>query len=478
MKCDDEKVPTFSHSMCEDLHIGKIPKTTLKGGSTLKKAVHFVDAALAASLAMLSLSYSFIVSHRWVLYIAIPAYIFINVFSGLTKIDAETPRLLLLYHGAIMVCITLIAGAVSVAVHTIWYFSLGEFTTLFMHSVLYASLVLFLPFLNGLTFMYLTSVQLRLQWRLLGVIFALLVPINIFILIKMLEKCFDEVKFESDRIRMNRARAAQKICATKYPILLLHGIFFRDMNLFRHWGRMPHEIEINGGRIFYGNNNSAVPVAKSAEEIARRVRDIVAMTGSPKVNVLAYSKGGLDIRYAIEHFGIAPMIASVVTVASPHKGCKFLAVLLDWVPKWLQRLVAKIYNGVYRLLGDTEADVLGALQDLTPDICEIRDSYPVPDGVYARSLGSVMKRMWHGRFPMNITHLLAKRADGRCGQFCDGIASIDSYEFGERYTVIIPAGNRGVSHADLIDLHRENIKGFDIREFYVEIVADMKNKGL
>ena len=29
----------------------------------------------------------------------------------------------------------------------------------------------------------------------------------------------------------------------------------------------------------------------------------------------------------------------------------------------------------------------------------------------------------------------------------------------------------------MIDLVRENIDGFDVREFYVQLVADLKNRG-
>ena len=35
-----------------------------------------------------------------------------------------------------------------------------------------------------------------------------------------------------------------------------------------------------------------------------------------------------------------------------------------------------------------------------------------------------------------------------------------------------------ISHMDIIDLGREDIPGFDVREFYVQLVADIKNKGL
>jgi triacylglycerol lipase len=36
----------------------------------------------------------------------------------------------------------------------------------------------------------------------------------------------------------------------------------------------------------------------------------------------------------------------------------------------------------------------------------------------------------------------------------------------------------GISHADIIDLSRENIDGFDAREFYVKIVNALKKRGL
>jgi triacylglycerol lipase len=39
------------------------------------------------------------------------------------------------------------------------------------------------------------------------------------------------------------------------------------------------------------------------------------------------------------------------------------------------------------------------------------------------------------------------------------------------------AGKRGISHGDVIDLNREKFDGFDVREFYVQLVSDLKQKG-
>ena len=39
-------------------------------------------------------------------------------------------------------------------------------------------------------------------------------------------------------------------------------------------------------------------------------------------------------------------------------------------------------------------------------------------------------------------------------------------------------GHRGISHGDVIDMNRENIPGFDVREFYVGLVSELKDMGL
>lgn len=53
----------------------------------------------------------------------------------------------------------------------------------------------------------------------------------------------------------------------------------------------------------------------------------------------------------------------------------------------------------------------------------------------------------------------------------------DSFEWGSDYKLLVPEGKRGISHADMIDLNRENIEGFDVREFYVQLVSDLKKAG-
>lgn len=90
------------------------------------------------------------------------------------------------------------------------------------------------------------------------------------------------------------------------------------------------------------------------------------------------------------------------------------------------------------------------------------------------SVGSVLPKASGGQFPLNFSYHLVKYFDGAN----DGLVSEDSFTWGEQYTLLSPKGTRGISHGDMIDLNRQNIPDFDVREFYVELVRDLKNRGL
>lgn len=80
----------------------------------------------------------------------------------------------------------------------------------------------------------------------------------------------------------------------------------------------------------------------------------------------------------------------------------------------------------------------------------------------------------NGKFPLNVSYWIAKHYSGAN----DGLVSADSFRWGEDYTFLTVNGKRGISHGDMIDLNRENIPEFDVREFYVQLVARLKTKGL
>lgn len=404
-----------------------------------------------------------------------PAFLLVNIFAGIPYNKLIGKRLRFEQHGVECLKIFLTGTVLSAGYHiwlgiTFW----ESDKKLFFISVLWCFLFLSVIFWNGITCVYCTSVQLGIKIRVLGLIFGWIFPINLIVLFVIISKCNGEVNFETDKIILNDRRKNDLICKTKYPILMVHGVFFRDFKMLDYWGRIPNELKKNGAVIYYGEHQSAASVENSAKELTERIKKIVTETGCEKVNIIAHSKGGLDCRRAIAS-GAGEYIASLTTINTPHRGCGFADYLLEKVPKTVQEKVETGYNAAAKIAGDKTPDFMAAVKDLTAERCKAMDSeMPLPDGIYCRSVGSQLLKATSGKFPLNFSYGLVKLFDGPN----DGLVAQDSFQWGENYTYLTPKGKRGISHGDMIDLNRENIKGFDVREFYVQLVSELREKGL
>lgn len=329
-------------------------------------------------------------------------------------------------------------------------------------------------FWNGMIRVYLTSIQLGLKHRILAALCGWIPFLNIWYLTKIIRIASDEVEFETEKWDLDEVRAENEACKTKYPLLLVHGVFFRDFRYLNYWGRIPKELKRNGAAVYYGQQQSAASVEDSGRELAARIRAILDETGCEKVNIIAHSKGGLDSRAAIAHAGCAPYVATLTTINTPHRGCIYAEYLLNKVPEAARQKVAAAYNATLKRLGDENPDFLAAVTDLTESACLARnETTPDMPGVLYESVMSYCRKARHGKFPLNATYPVVKHFDGKN----DGLVSVDSAKWGTRFTLLEPVGKRGISHGDVVDLNRENIPGFDVREFYVNLAADLKKRG-
>lgn len=329
-------------------------------------------------------------------------------------------------------------------------------------------------FVNGIIRVYTTSAQLGIKLRVLGAMFGMVPVVNIAFLIIIIKSARREVFYEIKHDEIEKSREGQNICATKYPILLVHGVFFRDSKVLNYWGRIPSALKRNGAVLYYGQQQSALPVKDSAAELAERIKQIVDETGCGKVNIIAHSKGGLDCRYAASQLGCAKYIATLTTINTPHKGCLFVDYLFEKIPEKARLKMASVYNTASRTAGDKNPDFLAAVADLGESACaKFNALVPDCEGVLCRSVGSVAKKASSGRFPMDVCYPFVKHTEGEN----DGLVAVESMKWGSDFRFIEVKGNRGVTHADVIDLNKDNIDGFDVREFYVQIVAELKNMG-
>lgn len=442
----------------------------------MKKALTPLTLISACLLTVIANGYLLISVYPTLLAAAIPLFLFILLLSFRARLKTKTWRLIFCRFGAQLLSMFALSLIPSIIYHVILLvlYLKGDYMVIVWSAVTCVCVSAFVFWL-GIISVYCASVQLGIRWRVLGILCGMIPIANLVVLYKIIGIVMAEFDFEYGREVLNKTRADQKICETKYPILLVHGVFFRDFKRFNYWGRIPGDLKRNGATVFYGEHQSACSVADAAEELSERIQQIVKETGCEKVNIIAHSKGGLDCRYAIANLGTADFVASLTTINTPHRGCIFADRLLNFAPDQIKEKVASLYNAAAKKLGDKKPDFIAAVTDLTASACEIFDrELTVPDTILRQSVGSKLNHATGGQFPLNLSYGFVKYYDGAN----DGLVGEDSFAWGDTYTFVTTDGKRGISHGDMIDLNRENIEGFDVREFYVKLVSDLKEKGL
>lgn len=271
---------------------------------------------------------------------------------------------------------------------------------------------------------------------------------------------------------------AETDCRTKYPIVLIHGAGFRDLKWPVYWGRIPRALEERGAAVYYGLQDCWASTETNARAICGRIDDILAETGAEKVNLIAHSKGGLEARMAASSLGYGGKIASVTTIATPHRGSKTIDRLMT-LPRGMFTLAAFAVDNWIRVVGDKKPDFLKVCEGFTTAAAE-RFNHENPDvpGVFYQSFACVMS---HPLSDINLStaNFVLSRIEGEN----DGLVSVESASWGERVQVLRSGVFRGISHLDAIDLRRAPFskKGGGVRDIcdvYAAIADGLRRRGL
>ena len=211
-------------------------------------------------------------------------FLLANIFNLFPHKKYQDIRLKICLHGVVRLKAVLTSGIISAffQITLLLFFDLK----VVLISILICFLAHFIVFWNGIISVYFTSVQLGIKERIIGVLCGWIPLVNIIALARIIFTVSEEVRFETEKNILNAKRASSKVCATKYPLLLVHGVFFRDFKYLNYWGRIPDELKKNSARIYYGNHQSALSVAESAAELTARIKEIVSETGCEKHELL------------------------------------------------------------------------------------------------------------------------------------------------------------------------------------------------
>ena len=265
----------------------------------------------------------------------------------------------------------------------------------------------------------------------------------------------------------------------KYPVLLLHGMGFRDHKLLGYWGRIPKALEDTGCLVYFGYQDSNAGIETNGEFLAKRICQITEETGAKKVNIIAHSKGGLDARYAISSLHMDEKVASLTTISTPHHGSKTMDKLMKF-PRPLMKFGCFCTDCVYRLLGDKNPNTYQCLVAFTTtSAAAFNGNNPDCDGIIYQSYAFVMKKPSSDRF-MWLQNRVVRCIEGEN----DGLLTPDAVKWGDFKGIYTGAGRRGISHCDEVDMRRKPLSQkagdgvSDIVYIYKEIVSDLIRKGV
>lgn len=324
----------------------------------------------------------------------------------------------------------------------------------------------------GVLKIFFTSRRLSIPLRVVMVAVMWIFPLNTLALFYACRLIYEEYDYECARARLRGLRVDSGICKTRYPLVMVHGIGFRDLKYFNYWGRIPEELMRNGALVYYGNQEALGTIAYNGGDIKKKILQVLKETGSGKVNIIAHSKGGLDARYAISELGMAPYVASLTTMSTPHRGCRFVDYACR-LPDGLYRLVAACFDWTFRRFGDKNPDFYTATRQFSTEATRnFNERTPDSPLVYYQSYASKMKYPW-SHMLLAVPYCMVKPLEGEN----DGLVSVDSARWGEFKGVFSNKRTRGISHGDMVDLTRQDYRDFDVIETYVQIVAELREKG-
>ena len=269
-------------------------------------------------------------------------------------------------------------------------------------------------------------------------------------------------------------------CDLKYPLLLVHGMGFRDRKHLCYWGRVPQTLESHGAKVFFGHQDSVGSVEGNAEIIAKSLDKALKLTGAEKVNIIAHSKGGLEARYLVNH-GYQDKIASITTIDTPHHGSHTIDFLMK-TPKPLVKVAAFGTDVWMKILGDKHPESYKCFLTLMTDTASrFNDENPAPENVYCQSYAFKVDSPFSDPV-FCITYPVVRRFDGDN----DGMVSVASSTWENFKGVYTSPSKRGISHADVVDWTRMRFTSrapekdnevSDIVLFYVNIIKDLKAMG-
>lgn len=153
---------------------------------------------------------------------------------------------------------------------------------------------------------------------------------------------------------------------TKYPIVMVHGFLgFESIGPLEYFYGITSALRSGGANVYVTTVSAANSTEVRGEQMLTQVKQILAVTGAAKVNLIGHSHGGPTARYVA---AVRPdLVASVTSVGGVNKGSKVADVLMDEAPGVSTVVLGAVANLMSIVSGSTgrPQDAKAAMMSLT-----------------------------------------------------------------------------------------------------------------
>jgi len=280
---------------------------------------------------------------------------------------------------------------------------------------------------------------------------------------------------------------------TKYPIVLVHGIFgFDKIGPVEYFYGIPSALRADGAKVYLVQVSAANSHEVRGEQLLTQVKQILAASGAAKVNLIGHSQGSPTSRYVAS---VRPdLVASVTSVGGVNKGSAVADLMLGVVPpgSLSNTVLVSIANGFGAFMhlvsggAGPAQDSLAATKSLsTAGSLKFNAAYPegVPTtacGEGAYTARGVAYYSWSGAKPYTnffdiVDPALALTSLAFSGARNDGLVSSCSTHLGR-----VIRDNYRMNHADEINQTIGLVHLFETNPvtLYRQQANRLKNAGL
>lgn len=255
---------------------------------------------------------------------------------------------------------------------------------------------------------------------------------------------------------------------TKYPIVLVHGMVLKDFRYFRTFGRIRRILNQNNVKTYVTNQDGVGSIETNAQQIKDEILEIIRKEKVEKVNIIAHSKGGVDVRYMIHELDMEDYVASLTTLSTPHHGSKLSSVLL-LMPDFMAKIIAFFVNIFFRICHDKKPDVYKLGYQMTAEVMEEFNKVILNSKkVYYQSYSSNVDKKYS--FIMFIPYTILEYWED---DYTDGLVAVNSSKWGEYKGDIGGA----YDHIEMTGVYGSKKKMLRVARFYMNIIKGLKDKG-